>query len=589
MNDKMEPLVQFSPFAGRLTEEIVPGEVSQQVEFENDVHSGSGRDRSMWCYAPKSGCPDSKQTQVLFVLRDGSDCDSAQRILDELKLAELAEEEHFLILLPNPVDGGWNWENDPGRENDMDFLVRCFGLLRGSRLRVNGFNGMLFYLAATPAASALMTNMIALRPADVSAAMLTELPTGYRLPENALRVEAAAWCRPGIAEEYLKRANRVTAQARSIGGVSEYRGENPEVRLLVSEKGLTADTVRLAWDKLFSPSRRWQNDVYGSYHHRTAFTERGFTAHISDSSLGVNGGFGHTWFEYVPPQLRGSAEKVPLVFYFHGINCVPLYGAEQSCWHDIADRENFIVVYPAPARNKAWNIYDLPQLVSDIAFVLALLERMKREYAIDESRVYLSGFSMGGAMTHALSAAYPELFAAAAPCNAFAFARYDDPVHNLAPFLRDLTEKQIGHVSYSTKLADEKKTAHPEMRMPIFQSAGMEDGLMGLWPVTEQTDDIRSKTINWWKGYNNITRTGTDTRALSGLDADESFWQDGEKRYLHQRWFSEDTDHPPLLELILAKRMPHAVDPVELQWAWQYMKQFARRQDGSLTFRSEEA
>ena len=26
------------------------------------------------------------------------------------------------------------------------------------------------------------------------------------------------------------------------------------------------------------------------------------------------------------------------MFYFHGIGCVPLYGAEQSGWHDIADR-----------------------------------------------------------------------------------------------------------------------------------------------------------------------------------------------------------------------------------------------------------
>ena len=51
--------------------------------------------------------------------------------------------------------------------------------------------------------------------------------------------------------------------------------------------------------------------------------------------------------------------------------------------------------------------------------MLALLEHMKRTYAIDESRVYISGFSMGGMMTNALACAYPELFAAAAPCNGF--------------------------------------------------------------------------------------------------------------------------------------------------------------------------
>lgn len=55
--------------------------------------------------------------------------------------------------------------------------------------------------------------------------------------------------------------------------------------------------------------------------------------------MGVNGNYPHTWFTYIPPQLRGTTQKVPLVFYFHGVNCVPLYGAEQSNWHDIADRE----------------------------------------------------------------------------------------------------------------------------------------------------------------------------------------------------------------------------------------------------------
>ena len=45
---------------------------------------------------------------------------------------------------------------------------------------------------------------------------------------------------------------------------------------------------------------------------------------------------------------------------------------------------------------------------------ITLLERLKETYAIDESRVYVTGFSMGGMMTHSLASAYPELFAAAA-------------------------------------------------------------------------------------------------------------------------------------------------------------------------------
>ena len=581
MNDPMNPLVQFSPFAGQLIEEIVPGKAENRVEFENDVRAASGSNRSMFCYAPVSGCPDAKQTQVLFVLRDDDSEESARRVLEELKLRDLSEQEHFLLLFPNPDKSGWR------AEQDIDFLVRCFGLLRGSRLRVGGFNGMLYYLATTPAASALMADMIALRPAEVSAAMLSALPGNYQFPEKALGVEAAAWVTPGPAEAYLRKADRACRLGEE-SGVTEYRGENPEVRLLVSARAMDAETVRMAWDKLFSQSRRWQNDTYGAYHARVAFTERGFVAHVKDTSLGVNDGFAHTWYEYVPPKLRGSREKAPLVFYFHGINCVPLYGAEQSLWTEIADRENLIVVFPGPATYKAWNIFDLPFLPSDIRFVLALLEHMKETYAIDESRVYLSGFSMGGAMTHALAMGYPELFAAAAPFNAFSFSRFETPVKNLGPFLRDYSAEQLGELSYSAKAADEKRAKYPELRMPLIQNAGYDDFLIGKWPVTAETDDVRSKTIRFWQTFNHVSDRGLDGDALSGLKADECFWQDEAQRYQRQRWFGQEGEHLPLYELILARRMPHAIDPVQVEWTWQYMKQFARGKDGSLSFRGKE-
>ena len=80
MNDPMNPLVQFSPYAGKLTEIEVPGVTSHKADFENDVAAASGESRTMWCYAPVSGCPDAKQTQVLFVLRDDSSRESAEKL-----------------------------------------------------------------------------------------------------------------------------------------------------------------------------------------------------------------------------------------------------------------------------------------------------------------------------------------------------------------------------------------------------------------------------------------------------------------------------------------------------------------------------
>lgn len=577
MNDIMEPIVQFSPFAGQLKALTVPGETSREVEHENDVFAADGQERTMLCYAPRSGCPDAKQNQVLFVLRQDGSRESAQALMERLKLDALAEKEHFLLLFPNPTAQGWNYREEPGRDNDIDYLIRCFGMLRGSELKVNGFNGMLFYLAACPEASALMAVMAAKRPASVSAMLTGALPEDFRLPEAALGIETAAWCCPGVVADYLGKANG--CPERDYADAELRSGKNPECRLIVSSRALDAELVLEAWDRLFSKSRRWQNDTYGSYQHRTAFTERGFTAHIGESCMGVNDNFPHTWFTYIPPQLRGTTEKVPLVFYFHGVNCVPLYGAEQSNWHDVADRENFIVIYPAPARSKCWNIYDLPNMPSDFAFVLALIRQVQQEHPIDESRIYATGFSMGAMMTHAITAAYPEIFAAAAPCNAFAFNRFLSPDQALKPFLRDV---EVGKVSYSAQLADEKRREHPQYRMPVFQNAGMVDRDIGVWPVNGNLEDVRGKTLRFWKDFNHIPmEKELDEQTLTGLAADETVYLDPEQRFVRQTWYSADT-RLPLLELVVAKRMPHAIDPVQIEWAWAYIRRFSRGADGEL-------
>jgi poly(3-hydroxybutyrate) depolymerase len=582
MNDKMNELVQFSQFSGKLFLEEIPGVTSKKIEHENDVHAADGRDRDMYAYAPKSGCPDPKQNQVLMVLRDENDEESAQKLLDSLGIAELAENEHFLVLFPNTVNGKWNYTNDPSEENDADYLVRCFGALRSSKIGVNGFNGMIFYIATSESSSALLMNMAATKPINVPAMMIGKFPDGYEVPGNALNVEVAAFVSDNdVASEYIINANGISGEFDE-DDVTTYFGTNPNVRLLTTTRPISKETVEIAWDRLFSKSRRWQNDTHGTYQVRTDFTTRGFTAHVKDTSLGVNNNFPHTWYEYIPPRLRGTDEKVPLVFYFHGVNCVPLYGAEQSNWHDIADKENFIVVYPAPAVNKAWNIFNDPSLPNDFDFVMALIEHMKGVHPIDETRIYATGFSMGGMMTHALTGAYPNIFAAGAPCNAFDFAYFKKPNQVLTGIVKGADTQKLSHESLQKTMADKRK-AEKDYRMPIFQNAGLVDSTICTWPVDDTTDDVRTSTINRWKKYNNIScENALDASTLTGLKADEGFFEDEKERFYHQRWRSEDKGNPALFELLTAKRMPHAIDPVQIEYAWKFIKKFSRMPDGSL-------
>lgn len=581
MNDPMNELVQFSSVAGSLYLETVAGETSRKIEHENDVSAADGADRSMYAYAPRSGCPDAKQCQVLMVLRDSPDEASAQALLDDLGLAEIAEREHFLILFPNPAEGGWNYDCDPARDNDGEFLIRCFGALRASKIGVNGFNGMIYYLATTPAASSLVMTMAASKPINVPAMLLGSFAPGYEIPKTAVNVEVAAWVLNNPeAAAYIRSANGVSTEEVRGDMVLTY-GSNPNVRLFTGTGKLDKEMMSAAWDQLFSLSRRWQNDTHGTYQKRTFFTARGFTPHVKDSSLGVNDGFPHTWYEYIPEHLRGTQEKVPLLFFFHGVNCVPLYGAEQSGWHDIADREGFIVVYPAPARFKAWNIYNDPALPSDFAFVLALIEHMKTVHPIDETRIYISGFSMGSMMTQALASVYPHIFAAAAPCNAFDLAYFKSPRSRYARVVKGVDAAQLQEESTQKKMADQRR-ATMDYRIPLFHNVGYNDNTICLWPVDETTEDARTQTIRRWKEINNIQGDFLDSSTLTGLAADESFYEDAGERFFHQRWHSSDPGSPVLYEMLTAKRMPHAVLPLQLEFAWKFIKKFRRSPEGAL-------
>lgn len=586
MNDPMNEWTQFSPFAGRLYLQAVSGKASNKREPENDVHAVDGADRSMFAYAPVSGCPDAKQGQILMVLRGDASQESAQMLLETLGLRELAEREHILILFPNPQKTGWNYEENPAYDCDTDFLQRCFGSLRTSDLQVNGFNGMIFYVAACEAASALCMTAARRMPASISAMMLGPFPDGYAMARDGENVQVAAWVANNpAAEHYLKSVNGVSTEEYRNGAM-HYYGSNPNCRLIVSKDGLSKRTVHECYEMLFSLTRRWQNDVYGTYQKRTCFTQRGFVAHVKDTSLGVNNGFAHTWYTYIPPQLRGTSEKVPLVFYFHSVNCVPLYGAEQSQWHEIADRDNFIVVYPAPAVGKAWNIFEDPSLPSDFAFIMALVEHMKTVHPIDESRIYASGFSMGSMMTHAITAVYPEVFAAAAACNAVDFGYFKKPKEMYTGLVKGVDVNSMADFSTQRKLADAKRAVYP-FRMPMFLNMGYDDSLVN-WPVTQQTQDVRMDTLRRWFAINNIpTENMLDETTLSGLAADESFYEKQNGRLFHQRWRSRDAGSPVLYEMILCKQMPHAILPEQIALAWEFIRDFSRNKDGSLNINQQ--
>lgn len=97
---------------------------------------------------------------------------------------------------------------------------------------------------------------------------------------------------------------------------------------------------------------------------------------------------------------------VPLVLCFHGGGDSAKHIAFVSEWWRVAHDHNFLLVCVEDHIN------------STASEMMELLELLKLKYKIDTTRIYASGFSMGGCKTWDLFQEYPEVFAALAPMDA---------------------------------------------------------------------------------------------------------------------------------------------------------------------------
>ena len=122
---------------------------------------------------------------------------------------------------------------------------------------------------------------------------------------------------------------------------------------------------------------------------------------------------------HVPPSYDGLL-PVPLVFDLHANGATEKYQASISGFIEKADEEGFIVVHPQGFEN-TWNSGDQAcgtaqfLALDDVGFLRSLVEDISSMANIDHSRVYSTGQSCGGAMSHRLACEAADVFAAVAP------------------------------------------------------------------------------------------------------------------------------------------------------------------------------
>jgi poly(3-hydroxybutyrate) depolymerase len=256
-----------------------------------------------------------------------------------------------------------------------------------------------------------------------------------------------------------------------------------------------------------------------------------------------NGEYLQTWFDYLPSEvIDGTAAKgsVPLVLALHGGGDDPRQFVEEIGLLPLAGAERFAIVAPEHQSSMPTLNASLPALVE---------YTLRRWPALDPTRVYVTGYSLGGASTLRAINGKPSLFAAAVP---MAAAPYTGTPEEVRQF-----DKVDLPVMFTTS---------------EFDLAGAFDQANGRIAANYQTQ------INLFLGYNGMQQVSFDfvRYPVNGFPAAtmDRIRRNGE--YDSYRWYLQNGAGVPMVGLSYTKGLMHALYPEYGKIAWEFFSHYAR-------------
>ncbi len=351
--------------------------------------------------------------------------------------------------------------------------------------------------------------------------------------------------------------NDVTANLASIVSDAYYNLFIKAMRVPVIKQGLyTAATPYQGYNFDEAPySLCERNAVIGGVTEDGLHLIRHKEERFSDVKTAA-GEYLQTWFEYLPEEvLNNTAPKgsVPLILANHGGGDDPRVFVDEIGLLALAGSEGFAIVAP-----EKQSIEGSPKGTDVVGGILSdilprLVKYMLATYpALDPSRVYVTGYSMGGAAT--LNALYgaPSLFAAAIPMAA------------------------AGYVP-----TPEQAAKFNETDLPIMFATSTYDRIFAYDSVAGNIAEAYQTKIKQFLGFNGIPAFEFfDFKAfpIAGFKADKvvSLRLNGE--YGNTTWYLNNDKGVPMVALTVTENLVHALYPEYAKIMWDFAKHYSRNQ-----------
>lgn len=263
---------------------------------------------------------------------------------------------------------------------------------------------------------------------------LTEMPDMVQLQINGVSFSQNVNVRPGLLQKLFDIAHRLNSASTAEMPEStveslEWRIDHLNSLMRKGDGGYDYLSRELQdTDRMVAAMERGE-DPYANRGNQ--LQRRGYRSQV-DGAL-------HHYALYVPPGWRENEDKkYPLIVALHGLGGHPVKTLSVLFGHPLAEdetREQRIRFPGQPGRAPMFVL--APEAFGNSGYyalgerdVLEVLDIVKKRYRIDDSRIYMTGASMGGTGAARIPLHYPDIFAAAVPLCGYHNMRYYSQVRN---------------------------------------------------------------------------------------------------------------------------------------------------------------